>query len=254
MEIRSLGYRSDLMIRVLEGSQVTDRGAYLVIRTPQNPAYWWGNFLLLRSMPERADPWLETFAAEFPGSRHLALGVDVTDATDAGRLEGMRAQLLAVLTAGSVREPPFPHRSAVVRPLVGEDDWQRAVLLRARISAGTPGAYPDFLSARVAAERALTEADHGWWFGAFVGGELAATLGVITDGSGLARYQNVETHPDARRQGLAGTLVWQAGEHALSSGARTLVIVADPAEGAIRVYRSVGFTQAQTQVGFERAP
>src|ERR1700733_2474747 len=116
------------MIRVLEGSQVTDRGTYVVIRTPQNPDYWWGNFLLLRSMPERADPWLESFAAEFPGSRHLTLGVDVNDATDAAPLAGMRVQLLTVLTAGSLREPPFPHRSAVVRPLAGDDDWQRAAL------------------------------------------------------------------------------------------------------------------------------
>jgi ribosomal protein S18 acetylase RimI-like enzyme len=254
VEIRSLGYRSDLMIRVLEGSQLTDRGTYAVIRTPQNPDFWWGNFLLLRSMPERDDTWLDTFAAEFPGSRHLTLGVDVTDATDAGTLAGMRGQLLAVLTAESVSEPPFPHRSAVVRPLASEDDWQQAALVRAEISAGTPGAYPQFLRARVAAERALTEAGHGWWFGAFVDGELAATLGLITDGSGLARYQNVETHPAFRRRGLAGTLVWKAGEHALRSGARTLVIVADPAEGAIRVYRSVGFTQTQTQLGFERAP
>jgi ribosomal protein S18 acetylase RimI-like enzyme len=254
VEIRSLGYRSDLMIRVLEGSQVTDRGPYMVIRTPQNPDFWWGNFLLLRSMPERADPWLDTFAAEFPGSRHLTLGVDVTDATDGGTLDGMRGQLLAVLTAASLHEPPFPHQGAVVRPLAGEDDWQQAALLRAEISADTPGASSQFLSARTAAERALTEAGHGWWFGAFVDGELAATLGLITDGSGLARYQNVETHPNFRRQGLAGTLVWRAGEHAVRSGAQTLVIVADLGEGAIRVYRSVGFTQTQTQVGFERAP
>jgi ribosomal protein S18 acetylase RimI-like enzyme len=242
------------MIRVMEGSQITERGDYLVIRTPQNPQYWWGNFLLLRSMPERAAPWLETFAAEFPGGRHLTLGVDVTDPTAAVTLEGMRAQLLAVLTADSLNEPPFPHRGAVVRPLASDDDWQQASLLRAAITAGTPGSSPAFLSARLAAERGLTEAGHGSWFGAFVDGELAATLGVMTGASGLARYQSVETHPDARRQGLAGTLVWQAGRHALRSGARTLVIVADPAEAAIRVYRSVGFTQTQTQVGFERAP
>jgi GNAT superfamily N-acetyltransferase len=254
VEIRSLGYRTDLMIRVLEGSLVTDRGEYVVIRTPQNPDYWWGNFLLLRELPDRAEPWLGPFAAEFPAARHVTLGVDVGDATGAAPLAGMRAQVLTVLSAGGLHEPPFPHRGAVIRPLAGGDDWRQAALLRAEISAGTPGADPQFLTARVAAERALTEAGHGWWFGAFVGGELAATLGVITDGSGLARYQNVETHPGARRQGLAGTLVWQAGLHALRRGARTLVIVADPAEDAIRVYRSVGFTQTQTQVGYERAP
>ena len=47
MEIRSLGYRTDLMVRAREGSLVEDRGDYLVIRSPGNPAFWWGNFLLL---------------------------------------------------------------------------------------------------------------------------------------------------------------------------------------------------------------
>jgi hypothetical protein len=35
--VRSLGYRTDLMILSLEGSQVYDRGDYLVIQTPGNP-------------------------------------------------------------------------------------------------------------------------------------------------------------------------------------------------------------------------
>jgi GNAT superfamily N-acetyltransferase len=242
------------MIRVLEGSQVSDRGDYLVIRTPHNPDYWWGNFLLLPSLPERAAPWLETFAAEFPAARHVTLGIDLTDATAGDALEGMRAEFFAVLSAESPHEPQFPHRDAVFRPMAGDDDWRQSALLRAVITAGGPGDDPGFLQARVAAERALTEAGHGWWFGAFVDGELVAQLGVVTDGSGLARYQNVETHPDARRQGLAGTLVWRAGQYALRSGVRTLVMVADPGAGAIRVYRSVGFTQVQTQLGFERLP
>ncbi len=63
------------------------------------------------------------------------------------------------------------------------------------------------------------------------------------------------THPAARRQGLAGTLVWRAGQHALGElGARTLVIVADPTEAAIRVYRSVGFADHETQLSMHSAP
>jgi predicted GNAT family acetyltransferase len=100
----------------------------------------------------------------------------------------------------------------------------------------------------------MTEAGYGAWFGAFVDGRLVAQLGLIADGDGIARYQNVETHPDARRQGLAGTLVCRAGQHSLSDGANTLVMVADPHDAAIRVYRSVGFADAESQIGFERRP
>jgi GNAT superfamily N-acetyltransferase len=77
---------------------------------------------------------------------------------------------------------------------------------------------------------------------------------VCDAGGGLARYQDVETDPGARRRGLAGTLVWRAGVYAAGVfGAGTLVIVADPAEEAIRLYRACGFADAQGQFSFQRA-
>jgi GNAT superfamily N-acetyltransferase len=260
VDVRSLGYRTDLMIRALEGSQIEDRGEYLVIRSPRNPAYWWGNFVLLaRPAPGQASRWVATFAAEFPAARHVALGIDVTEITGIYIGEyvaaGLRLQRSAVLTAKDLAEPPRPNRTAAFREISGDDDWRRAAELRAIVNAGEPGGDPDFIRTRVAAERALTEAGHGSWFGAFVAGELVAQLGFIADRSGIARYQNVETHPDWRRRGLAGTLVWHAGRHGLDTlGVGTLVIVADPLGDAIKVYRSVGFADAETQVGFERQP
>jgi hypothetical protein len=54
MRVTSLGYRTDLALRALEGGTETDRGDYLVVRNPALPDFWWGNFLLLA--PPRA--WL----------------------------------------------------------------------------------------------------------------------------------------------------------------------------------------------------
>ena len=45
MQVRSLGYRTDLIFPAFDG-QITDRGDYLVVRTPSNPTFYWGNFLL----------------------------------------------------------------------------------------------------------------------------------------------------------------------------------------------------------------
>jgi GNAT superfamily N-acetyltransferase len=261
VEIRSVGYRTDLAIRVLEGGQVCERDGYLVIRSRDNPDFWWGNFLLLAEPPRagQAGEWLARFAAEFPGAGHVALGVDVTEDTAEGLGEltaaGLQMTRLTVLTATDVHAPPRLNTVASFRVLSGDDDWRQAAQLRAMISEGGPGSEPEFLRARLATERAITEAGHGSWFGAFIGGRLLAQLGLISCGTGLARYQNVETDPSARRQGLAGSLVWHAGQQALTAGdATTLVIVADPEDTAIRVYRSAGFTDAQAQVGFERQP
>jgi GNAT superfamily N-acetyltransferase len=262
VRITNLGFRTDLTLRVLEGAQVTDRGDHLVIASPDNPTFWWGNFLLLAAPPGpgTAAAWLAIFAAEFPAAEHVALGVDgsgddmgVPDDFLAASLEPQRE---SVLTCAAVHPPPHPSESAVIRPLASAADWQQSVDLAIRsVEAGGAGGEQEYLIRRTAARRRITEAGTGAWFGAFVDGRLLAQLGIFGVGDGLARYQHVETDPAARRQGLAGTLVWRAGRYAREVlGARTLVIVADPAGGAIGVYRACGFTAAQGQLSFERPP
>lgn len=247
------------MVRLLEGSLVEDRGDYLAVRSPHSPSYWWGNFLLLAAPPQRGDAatWVAMFAAEFPDAAHVAIGIDVTEVSavdvDGLTAEGLRLQQSAVLTAQQLHEPPHPNRAAVIRELSGDEDWRQAADLRAVVNAGEPGSEPAFLRGRIAAERGVTEAGHGSWFGAFLDRTLVAQLGLVTDGSGIARYQNVEVHPAARRHGLAGTLVWHAGQQVLDNHrASTLVMVAAPHDVAIRVYRSVGFADAEAQLAFER--
>jgi ribosomal protein S18 acetylase RimI-like enzyme len=261
VEIRSLGYQTDLMLRALEGSVIVDRGDHLVIRSPANPTFWWGNFLLLAALPEpgQSGAWLSRFHDEFPEAEHVALGVDVPDAQVMPAPEllaaGLRLDRNTVMTADAVREPPHPNRGAIYRQLSGDDDWLQSVELRAACYESQPGGDRSFLEARVAAERSLTEAGDGFWFGAFCDGQLRSQLGLITDGSGIARFQSVETHPDRRRQGLAGTLVWKAARRARHDlAASTLVMVADPDDAAIRVYRLLGFTGVETQLSFERPP
>jgi GNAT superfamily N-acetyltransferase len=266
VDVTSLGYRTDLMIRVMEGSEVADHRDHVVVRSPASPAYWWGNFIVLAAPPppRQAARWLARFAEVFPAADHVALGVDVTEphaADRSGLIEaGLRVERNTVMTAPAVHEPPRPDRDAQYRPLSGDEDWQRSLELRLAaddgpLKDGGPGPTHAFYQQRTADARRIAEKGHGAWFGAFAGDRLVAQLGVFSDGSGIARYQNVETHPAWRRKGLAGTLVWQAGRYAADElGARTLVMVADPHGDAIRVYRSVGFMEAETQIAFERPP
>ena len=112
-----------------------------------------------------------------------------------------------------------------------------------------------FVTRRAAGNRALTTAGHGAWFGAFVDGALVTQMGLVSAGSGLARFQAVETHPDHRGRGLAGTLVHHVSGYGFRElGAHTLVMVADPGYHAIRVYRAVGFGDSASQLQAERAP
>ena len=94
MQITSLGFRTDLALLRAGGSTVEDRGDHLVVRSPHNPTFWWGNFVLLDAPAPagRVDHWLEIFAREFPDAAHVAIGIDGTSLTarDASGFVGPR--------------------------------------------------------------------------------------------------------------------------------------------------------------------
>jgi ribosomal protein S18 acetylase RimI-like enzyme len=259
MELMSLAWRTDLALLGYSGSEVLDRGDHLVVRTPDNPSYYWGNFLLLASAPtaDEVAGWVETCEREFPGSRHRALGIDGAD----GHRDDLApflahdftAECQAVMTATAVHEPPRPNTEATIRPLVSDEDWERQVAL-AR-AGEEPELSVAFASGKAQAHRRLVEQGRGAWFGAFLGDELVSSLGLFVASEGLARFQDVKTHPDARGQGLCGTLVHAAGGFGFDRlGVHTLVMVADPDYLAIRVYRSVGFSETEAQLQVLRRP
>lgn len=242
------------MVRRLAGSEITDRDSYLVVHTPDNPTFYWGHFALFSpSVP--ADEWLGTFTREFPRVAHVAIGVDGTDGAlpEASTLveSGFELEVSTVLTQ---RGPPGdPGRTdARCRLLRTDADWAAALELRtelARDQGRLDEGYRSFLERRVVEARGLVQAGRAAQFGAFVEGHLRSSLGLVTDGRGVARYQQVETHPDYRRRGLAGALVALAGRHGVTRlRATTLVIVANPSGPAINLYRSLGFRDAEHQV------
>lgn len=259
MDVVSLGFRTDLMVRRLSGSTVTDEGDHVVVRTPENPTFYWGNFLLLPEPPRdalAAARWLDVFAKTFPEAKHVAIGVDGTsgDAGDTATFvaAGLDTEVNTVLTATELTEG----QALDCRRITTDDEWRQVGDVRVAAHSGDPQdpvEYETFVRRSVAQSRATSEAGHAAWFGAVVDDEVRASLGIVSDGSGLARYQMVETHPDFRRRGLARSLVVEAARFARTEmRAETLVIVADPDYVAIDLYRDLGFRDAERQVQLQR--
>jgi RimJ/RimL family protein N-acetyltransferase len=263
VDVVSLGFRTDLALLRLGGSEVTDHGDHLVVRSSHNPTFWWGNFLLLERPPAdgEVDHWLNRFATELPDADHQAFGVDgiAGTAEDLGPFvrRGLRALAGTVMTATAVHPPPRPDTDAAYRELRSDDDWAQSVELRMACidPEHEPVSYRAFAERRTQTSRSLVEAGHGGWFGAFLDGRLVSQMGLLVTEPGVARYQSVETAPDVRGRGLAGTLVHHVASTGFDRfGARVLVMVADPDYSAIRVYRSVGFEGTETQLQAERPP
>ena len=261
MDVTSLGLRTDLALLVAAGSTIEDCGDHLVTRSPYNPTHYWGNFLLLDYVPEpgSAAAWLARFEEALPDARHRTFAFDDTSAEPA-RLagfadHGLRIERSTTLTTSSLTEPPRMNAEAIYRRLESDADWAQKRALQLACFDEYDESQEEFVVRRAESNRQLVAAVGGGWFGAFLDGQLVSQMGLVNAGSGLARFQSVETHPSFRERGLAGTLLHHVGSFGLGDlGARTLVIVADPDDTAIRLYEAVGFRATETTLQAERWP
>ncbi len=261
MELQSLGYRTDMIFARFNG-QVTDRGDHLVIRTPSNPTFWWGNFVIFDRAPRSGDAetWLETFRLEVPEAKHIAIGWDAQEpgATEGFADAGLSLDESIVMTTKTVHAPPKINTQAVYRTLETDADYAQAVELgEACNDEHEPVGHRVFLERKFANYKRMKDAGLGSWFGAFLNGQLACSMGIFADGpdrNRIARFQSVETHPEFRRQGLCSTLVYTVAQYGLEQmHANTLVMVADPEYHAARIYESVGFNATEKQFGLQKS-
>ncbi|MDB5045853.1 MAG: putative acetyltransferase [Deinococcus sp.] len=267
MQLNSLGFRTDLIFARFQGI-VEDCGDVIRIVNPDNPTHYFGNFLIFERPPQPGDvgPWTRRFAELVgtpPGTRHILLGWDVPPRGEAHLHPfldaGYRLEENVVMSAAGLHAPQRPNLTAELRVIPDTDGaWQalvdNQVACREEDSGESEAAYRTFKEGQFRRYRAMVQSGLGFWYGAFVGGELAADLGVYTDGQ-LLRFQSVGTHPAYRRQGLCGTLVHFAGDHAqrtLCSG--PLVIVADDHYFAKDIYAGVGFEVTERQQLLLRRP
>lgn len=261
MNIQSFGYRTDLIFPHFDG-EVIDRGDYTVIRTPFNPTFYWGNFLLFVQPPAAGDlhRWRRLFAEEIgtpPATKHLAFGWDTT-AGETGVIQpfldaGFRSNSSVVLTTQEVSKPPKFNEQIEVRRLTQDWEWEGAleVQVACREPEHAADGYRTFKQRQMARWRTMAEAGLGEWFGAFLEGRIVGDLGVFVQG-GVGRFQSVGTHPDFRRRGICGTLVYEAAQYAFEHlRAETLVMVADEEYHAAKIYESVGFKPTEHQIGID---
>ncbi|HET9976532.1 MAG TPA: GNAT family N-acetyltransferase [Burkholderiaceae bacterium] len=264
-----LGWRSHLLACRFDGD-ILERDDCIVVRSPSNPTYYWGNCLILRSPPCDGDlgHWLQRFDEEIarrqPASKHLAFGIDaerLDDALPAWRAAGIdEFDAMAVLTLapdGLAPTPAVRNASGLVLralDLPRELDLAVEAQVAARDASFEAAGYRVFRASAMRRVAAMQAAGVARWFGAVVGDDLAADCGLVHDGA-MGRFQYVETQAAWRRRGLCRALVHHVCRHAFDTlGLQMLVMCADPHDVAIDIYRSVGFAQVETHWCLQRRP
>jgi len=262
------GWRTDFILHRF-GAEILERADCLVVRTPSNPTFYWGNCLVLPRAPrdEELAHWLARFdeeiAARQPASRHVAIGIDAPYAGEpmpswtAAGFE-RRVTMMLRLKPGGLLDPPRPARGEVaVRPVDPATESEAVIEVEATdVGPFEPEGYRSYLRLQWQRYRTMQAAGQLQWFGLWCDGTLAATCGLIRDAAAegaSGRFQRVVTHAAWRRRGLATALVHAVSAYALRQWRLAEVyMAADPAEAAIGIYRSLGYLDLGTDWGLQR--
>ena len=253
------GWATDLAILELSGSTIEEHPDHLVVRSPHNPGFHWGNclFVTTEDAVHDADRWVAEFETAFPGAPWVAIGLTrMPDAVDAWSAHGLVLEVDEVLTTATLpRLAPCPDGYSARH--FSEQDWASSVAAAVaendRTQEHEPQGFRQFAERRTRSRRDLVEHGHAAWFGAFAGDTLVADLGIVRCGS-TARYQDVGTDASHRGRGLATHLLGVAAQWSADHGCDRWVIVTEVTNAAGRVYRSVGFTPDSSSVSTYRRP
>lgn len=241
---------TDLAIHRLSGALITTYDDHLVVRSPDNPHFHWGNCLWVTDpgAVEETDRWLGRFEELLPDARWRSVGLVSPPTGASWQAAGLTLDVCDSLVAHAqprLSELPDGYRA---RPLSTDEDWAASIAYRIAERARSGGPHdPDvmpFYRADGATRRRLVEAGHAAWFGAYDdAGAQVGELGIV-DCGGAGRYQSVMTALEHRRRGIAGHLIGRAAAWAAASGCTSWVIVAETGSTAGRLYRSFGFEPA----------
>ena len=258
----SLLTRTDLEMTAVDGV-VDSLESCIHVRSPENPGYYWGNYLLLPKAPEaeQLESWIDRFRDQFQSCcevEHVLLRWDgaalAPQAQARARALGMTEDSGPGMIATQLIDPQLldpGNLDVEVRPLDFESEFDRIEHLNQQCdpneSSGSPQ-YRLFKQRTRQSWRKRQQAGMATWWGAFLDELLVGQCGIVFCSDRLGRYQSVETRPDFRRRGICSTLVSTVGQDALGrGGCRALLLAADGEGPAHGLYRRLGFEMDTTQ-------
>jgi len=261
--MQNLASRTDAIFLKRDGF-LEEHPDYWVIRTPDNPTFWFGNYILFKHAPRPGDlaRWLQIHNTVFGNSlNHMVLGWDepvpgeIQQFVDAGFVAS-HGIVLALHSPPPIT-PTNP--DLIVRPLRGQAEWD--AMTRQQSDADREDfAYPEdggvFRASQMAAAKRMAEDGQGDWWGAFLDGQLVGGMGLFFDEAGsIGRFQYVTTAIAHRRQRVCTTILDHVVRDAFDRISPEVLVICTGAEDdnpAIPTYRNFGFRDAMRSYAFRR--
>ena len=256
MQLKSKGLTTDLLLGK-HMSRISVFDDHIVVDTPDNPKFFWGNYLIFRDSPklDLIPYYISCFEKHFknnPNISHIAFTWDDTDCFVDNEFAAKFADLgfeidtTTIMTAQDISPDTIKLNGIEVRKITSNLDWVKILRLQTSIQNNfDPNKIYKMLEKTSEQYRFLIESNNGEWFGAFQGDRLVGDLGIIFDDH-VARFQSVETHPDFRQQGICKALVHTAIKYVREcKGNIVFVIEAETGGLAERIYQGFGFTKTE---------
>ena len=246
MKLKSLGIKTDLMFFKQNGI-VEDRGDYILVRSPDNPGFFWGNLLIFPNPPEKGDfeKWIDLFKKEFSGVddiEHMTFewgSSRKTNELEKFEKAGFEYDETDVLIAENGIEPEFVNKDIVMKKIVSIEDWRQIIDFQIEVN---PDGYDEehlrpFTEKRFKDYKSYSDSGLGNWYAAYESNKIVADLGLYSD-NGVSRFQSIKTHESYRKKGIAQTLMKYAAD---DIGGDYFVIQAEDDGPAINMYKTIGF-------------
>lgn len=258
MKINLLGIRTDLIFRNFLG-KVENKNDYIVVKTPSNQAFFWGNYIIFKEAPKKGDykTWCDIFNKEFSDLTDIKHMTFIwNENKNPGESQeftsnGFELEDSIILKANSTSLPGNKNNDIKIRQIETSEEWKQVIDLQI-ITSGedyNSDEYLPFIKKQFADRKKMIDAGKGKWFGAFLGDILVGDLGIFVE-SEIARFQAVETHPDHRKKGICKTLVHYVSNYALTKlKVKTLVLEADEDYIAADIYKSLGYCEVEKLYG-----
>lgn len=246
----NLGYHTDAIYHRLDG-EIADRGDYYLIRTPSNPTYYWGNYLLFKSEPKEGSfaSWINIHEKEFgPMPDYIAIGWDSLKKGEVSEFKahGFTLSEDVVLSLGEAPNEVQTNPDLVARKFARDSDWQSSIeeqIAECPVEISVED-YRIFISDQMYNHRRKQENGHGNYWGAFLNDKLVGDMGIFFDRvEKIARFQSIATVAAYRRKRVCSTLLNQVIKSTFAEEQiDTLVIAAEHNSIAESIYRSFGFS------------
>lgn len=256
MKLKSKGLTTDILLGK-HVSRVTVFDDHIVVETPDNPKFFWGNYLIFKGSPKLTSitHYMDCFEQHFKNNRnigHIALTWDDINCVISSELAAKFAELefeidtTSVMTIQNISPKLIKLNGIKVRKITSKLDWKKAQQLQTSIHNDfDPNQIYKMLEKRFEQYRHLIGSNNGEWFGAFRGDQLVGDLGIMFDDH-VARFQNVKTHPDFRQQGICKALVNAAIGHVQKRVGNIIFVIEAESSGLTeRIYQGFGFTKSE---------